>query len=92
MFQTKFDTTLQMFFIKLNMVFFQTPLKTVNICIFPCAIRYLWFKYFLNLWEKYWHESRIIVNKSCKGFLTKLFKVSEENILFSTGKIPRDNY
>ena len=48
MFQTKFNTALQMLFIKLNMIFFQKPPKTLNICIFPCKIRYLWFKYFLT--------------------------------------------
>ena len=26
-------------------------------CIFPSTIRYFWFKYFLDVWEKYWHES-----------------------------------
>ena len=34
MFQTKFNATLQMFFIKLNMIFFQKPPKTLNTCIF----------------------------------------------------------
>ena len=27
--------------------------------------------------------------KSCKGFTTRFFEVSEDNILLSTGKIPR---
>ena len=31
-------------------------------------------------------------NKSCKSFPAKLFKVSEENILFSTKKIPGKVY
>ena len=35
---------------------------------------------------------RIIVNKSCKSFQTKLRKVSEDNILFSTKKIPGKVY
>ena len=34
----------------------------------------------------------IIVNNSCKGFPTKIFKVSEESILFSTRKISRKIY
>ena len=51
MFQTKFNTTLQMFFIKLSIIFFQKPPKTLNICIFPCTIRYLQLEYFVNVWE-----------------------------------------
>ena len=59
MFQITFFVTAQMIFIKLNTIFFHKPLKTLNMCIFPSTIRYFWFKYFLNVWEKYWHESTL---------------------------------
>ena len=38
------------------------------------------------------HMNSPLVTKSWKGFRTKIFKVSEENILFSTRKIPRKVY
>ena len=59
MFQITFFVTAQMIFIKLNTIFFHKPPKTLNMCIFPGRIRYFWFKYFLNVWEKYWHESTL---------------------------------
>ena len=78
MFQTNFNTTLQMFFIKLKMIFFQKPPKTLIICVFPCSIRYLCFKYFLNLWEKYWHES-ILQGYSKNHKIKMLFKTEKQN-------------
>ena len=78
MLQTKFNTKLQMFFIKLNMIFFQKPPKMLNICIFPCTIRHLWFKYFLDVWGKFWHKS-ILQRYSKNHKIKMLFKTKKQN-------------
>ena len=78
MLQTKFNTKLQMFFIKLNMIFFQKSPKTLNICIFPCTIRHLWFKYFLDVWGKFWHKS-ILQRYSKNHKIKMIFKTKKQN-------------
>ena len=65
-----------MFFIKPNMIFFQKSPKTLNIFIFPGTIRYLRFKHFLNVWEKYWHESTL--QRNSKNHKIKMFFKTEK--------------
>ena len=78
MFQATFFVISQMFFEKPNMIFFQKPPKTLNICLFPSTIRYFWFKYLLNFWGKYWHESTL--QRNSENHKTKiLFKTEKQN-------------
>ena len=65
MIQTTFLAMSQMFFIKPNMIIFQKPPKTENICIFPCTIRYLWFHS-----QKKWKDG-------LEGSLNRVLFVSE---------------
>ena len=81
MFQTTFFITLQMFFKKLNAIFFHKPLKTLNMCIFPSTIRYFWLKYFFNVWEKYWHESTLQGNSKNHN-IKMLFKTKKTKLEF----------
>ena len=81
MFQTKFNTTLQMFFIKLNMIFFQKPSKTPNICIFPCTIRHLYSNNVFKRLGKYWRES-ILQGYSKNHKIKTLFKTEKTTLEF----------
>ena len=51
LFQAIFFVTPQIFFIKPN-IFFHKPPKTLNLCIFLIAIRYLWLKYLGKIFGK----------------------------------------
>ena len=65
-----------MFFIKKTTLFsFTNPGKLMYISYYN---RCLWFKYLLNLWEKYWHESALQGNlKNHK--IKMLFKTERQS-------------